>query len=113
MSMRRFTLSTLVGAALTVGCGDDSQQSSTSVFGAEARERVRAVPAGQETAPGVELRRPPPPVMPIDDQTFVEGVHARDPFRPSEHMVVCGGLGVDDALPAASASRYPLDALRI
>lgn len=113
MSMRGFTLLTLVAAALVVGCGDDSQQSSTNVFGTEARERVRAVPAGQEPVPSVEPRRPPPPVMPIDDQTFVEGAHARDPFRPGEHPVVCGGRPGGVLWPEVQASRYPLDALRL
>ncbi len=112
MSMRGFTLLTMVGAVVVAGCGDDSLQSSTSVFGA-AGERAHAIPAGQEPALAVEPQRPPPPVMPIDEQTFVEGAHARDPFRPFEPAVICSGRPGGVLRPEVQASRYPLDALRL
>lgn len=111
MSVRGSTLISIVLVA--AGCGEDSSRSSTSVFGAAASERGRAIPAGQEPARAVEPQRPPPPVMPIDGQTFVEGEHARDPFRPYEPVVICGGLGEDDDPPEVRLSRYPLDALRL
>ena len=112
MSMRGFALLTMAGAIVAAGCSDDLLPSPTSASGA-AGEHRRAIPAGQEPAPVVEPQRPPPPVMPIDEQTFVEGAHARDPFRPFEPAVICSGRPGGVLRPEVKLSGYPLDALRL